>query len=277
MTDVIREMARLLDSHKPVLALTGAGISTASGIPAYRDKRGKWVMPQPVNAADFKAHESVRKRYWRRSMHGWPRFHQAKPNGAHNAITTLQQHEVISTVITQNVDGLHQSAGTRRVIDLHGSLSQVSCLLCGDQLSRAALQLKLVRANSQFLDETITIGPDGDATPVGSSVPDNDFDLVPCEHCGGALKPDVVFYGENVPEARVQSCVNALANAQALLCIGSSLSVLSGFRFCRMAVAQNKPVLIINQGQTRADDIATICADEDCTDALKQLQRILID
>ncbi len=273
----IAALAQLLSDNRPVLALTGAGISTRSGIPAYRDTNGKWVQSQPVNAADFKNHEHVRKRYWRRSMSGWPVFQAARANEAHEALVALQQTNVVSTIITQNVDGLHQRAGSSNVIDLHGSLATVVCLQCGDSMQRSHLQQQLESANPIFAGEPVQAGPDGDATPTKNTDAYEHFQLVHCPACTGILKPDVVFFGENVPAGRVDTCMEALQQAQSLLCIGSSLSVLSGFRFCREAAKQNKPVCVINQGKTRADEIATIKIDADCGQTLRTLLELIND
>ncbi len=277
MPDSIEALAQLLSENQPVLALTGAGISTSSGIPAYRDATGKWVQSQPVTASDFKKHEKVRQRYWRRSMNGWPVFNAATANLAHSALAQLQQKKIVSTIITQNVDGLHQAAGSTDVIELHGSLAKVICLQCGDSLQRSDLQKQLTGQNPTFAGEPVLAGPDGDATPVDHSVSDTAFQLVNCQSCGGTLKPDVVFFGENVPSTRVDRCMAALQEARSLLCIGSSLSVLSGFRFCREAAKQNKPVCLINQGQTRADDIAAIKVSADCGQSLHTLLNLIYD
>ena len=271
----ITALAQLLRDNQPVLALTGAGISTRSGIPAYRDTDGKWMQSKPVNAADFKNHEHVRKRYWRRSMSGWPVFQAARANEAHIALAGLQQALVVSGIITQNVDGLHQSAGSRNVIDLHGSLATVVCLQCGELMQRSDLQQQLESANPEFAGEPVQTGPDGDATPTVNTDAYDRFQLVDCPACAGTLKPDVVFFGENVPAGRVDACMKALQQSQSLLCIGSSLSVLSGFRFCREAAQQDKPVCLINQGKTRADDIATIKVDADCGQTLRTLLELI--
>lgn len=271
MNNAIEQLISALNDHQPALVLTGAGISTASGIPAYRNTSGEWVHPRPVLAAQFKAHDNVRRRYWRRSMSGWPVFNAAKPNSAHKFVTALQTAGVVSDIITQNVDGLHQAAGSRHVIELHGNLNRVMCLNCKSTLSRYELQQQLLEINSEFAGEEFNIGADGDATPTGKANSDNNFNYVACKLCNGMLKPDVVFFGENVPADIVTAGRQSLTKSGCLLCIGTSLTVLSGFRYCREAVSQNKPVYILNRGKTRADDIATLKADVDCEEALSAM------
>jgi NAD-dependent SIR2 family protein deacetylase len=267
----IDAMADLIRQNSPVLLLTGAGISTDSGIPAYRNARGEWSHPPPVQARAFYTEAETRRRYWARSMAGWPRIAKARPNAAHQACAALQQMGITVGLITQNVDGLHQRAGSQHVTDLHGNLDTVRCIACQQTQSRQQMQDRLLALNPACLPSDAPAGPDGDSpieTTDGFHVPD-------CEHCGGILKPDVVFFGENVPAHRVEHCFEQLSRCRLLLCIGSSLMVFSGFRFCRTAHEKQIPVAIINRGTTRADDLATVKLELDCASALSGIQEIL--
>ncbi len=269
----VRTLANLLTADRPAIVLTGAGISTDSGIPAYRDDTGTWVQPKPVQAQDFRKSSQVRQRYWLRSMLGWPKFHQAIPNRSHHALRKLEQAGLVSCIITQNVDSLHQKSGSNHVIDLHGALAKVTCLTCGTLTLRQDLQEQLRQVNSDFLDTASVTGPDGDARPVASADTPSlaHFKVIDCQACGGLLKPDVVFYGENVPSERVSNCMQQLQAAGMLLCIGTSLTVMSGFRFCRKASQTDKPIAIINQGKTRADDLAHCRVPLACEGVLQRL------
>lgn len=237
-----------------VVALTGAGVSTDSGIPDYRDQNGDWKRQRPVQYRDFVASEHTRRRYWARSLLGWPHFERAQPNRAHRSIYELERMQLVSLVITQNVDGLHQRAGSKNVLDLHGRLDGVVCLTCHGSMPRAELQAKLVNKNPRFAAGRARVAPDGDADL--EDLDPNEFELVECEGCGGILKPDVVFFGENVPKARVERAYDALAKARLLLVAGSSLMVFSGYRFARTAAKNGVPIVIVNQGRTRADEFA---------------------
>jgi NAD-dependent SIR2 family protein deacetylase len=238
-----------------VVVLSGAGISTESGIPDYRGESGSLRTHTPMTYGDFVASESGRRRYWARSHLGWRTIARAAPNDGHRAVATLQAHGYLSGVITQNVDGLHQAAGARDVIELHGNLDRVVCLNCRTTSAREALDRRLRLANAEFEGEATRINPDGDV-----ELPDEvvqTFHVVPCEACTtGVLKPDVVFFGENVPKSRVERCYRLIDESEAVLVLGSSLTVMSGFRFVRHAAKAGKPVLIINQGVTRGDPYA---------------------
>ena len=268
-------LTELIQKHQPVLVLTGAGISTASGIPAYRDDTGQWMQPKPVQAQEFRAHETVRQRYWQRSMAGWPNFHQALPNATHNTLAELENAGVVSAVITQNVDGLHDRASSRNVIELHGGLSEVICLQCGDISRRDELQGRLENDNRQFIGSTFETRADGDADITLATIPTDEFKVPCCLACDGMLKPNVVFFGENVPTQRVEKCITELQAAAMLLCIGTSLAVFSGFRFCRAAHQAGQPIALINQGATRADALATVIVNDDCALTLKLVQQNL--
>ena len=252
MVDRLQEwMAR----HRRVFALTGAGCSTASGIPDYRDDEGEWKRRPPVMIQAFRSSEAVYRRYWARAYAGWPRFTSAAPSAAHHAFAQWEASGGLAQLVTQNVDGLHQRAGSRNVIDLHGRLDVVVCLGCGARMDRSTLQGVIAEANPQWLATAVT-APDGDA-----DIPDaliDSFSAPRCERCDGLLKPDVVFFGENVPVARYEQARQALAGADALLVAGSSLMVYSGFRFVRLAHEAGIPIAIVNRGRTRADDIADV-------------------
>ncbi len=238
-----------------VVVLSGAGISTESGIPDYRGESGSLRTHTPMTYGDFVASESGRRRYWARSHLGWRTIARAAPNDGHRAVATLQARGYLSGVITQNVDGLHQAAGARDVIELHGNLDRVICLNCRTTSAREALARRLRLANAEFEGEATRINPDGDVELPDAVV--QTFHVVSCEACTtGVLKPDVVFFGENVPKSRVERCYRLIDDAEAVLVLGSSLTVMSGFRFVRHAAKAGKPVLIINQGVTRGDPYA---------------------
>ncbi|WP_329042782.1 NAD-dependent protein deacetylase [Streptomyces sp. NBC_00178] len=234
-----------------VLVLSGAGISTESGIPDYRGEGGSLSRHTPMTYQDFTAEAQARRRYWARSHLGWRTFRHARPNDGHRAVAAFEQHGLLSGVITQNVDGLHQAAGAETVVELHGSLDRVVCLSCGDLSPRRELARRLEEANAGFAPVAAAINPDGDADLTDEQV--GDFRVVPCMVCGGILKPDVVFFGEAVPPQRVEHCRELVRAASSLLVLGSSLTVMSGLRFVRQAAEGGKPVLIINRDPTRGD------------------------
>jgi NAD-dependent SIR2 family protein deacetylase len=255
MESHITALADFLDRYPRLFVLTGAGISTASGIPDYRDEDGEWKRPPPVQYRDFIHRHAVRQRYWARSLVGWPGFSRAEPNACHAGLAAWEDEGRITHLVTQNVDRLHQRAGSRRVTDLHGRLDEVVCLDCGSRRSRDDVQDWLETNNPGFVGRAAEIGPDGDATLVDECV--EDFRIPTCIECGGTLKPDVVFFGEAIPKARVEATIAELQRADALLVIGSSLMVYSGFRYCRIAAEQGLPIASINPGRTRADNLIT--------------------
>jgi NAD-dependent SIR2 family protein deacetylase len=243
-----------------VVALSGAGLSTESGIPDYRGEAGSLRNHTPMTYQEFRGSAQARQRYWARSFLGWRAIAIAQPNAGHVAVAELRALGFLSGVITQNVDGLHQAADTPEVVDLHGSLDRVICLDCGRISGREALDRRLRVANPGFDGTAGRINPDGDVELAEDAV--RAFRLVDCTHCGtGALKPDVVFFGENVPQARVRLCARLVDDADALLVLGSSLTVMSGLRFVRRAADAGKPVLIVNRGRTRGDDYASVRVD----------------
>ena len=260
-------LRRWIASHRRVFALTGAGCSTASGIPDYRDEQGEWKRRAPVMIQAFRTEHAVYRRYWARAYAGWPRLTAAVPNAAHRAFAAWEAAGSLFQLVTQNVDSLHQRAGSRAVIDLHGRLDVVVCLGCGDRTSRDALQGAMAAANPVWRAEAAT-APDGDAD-IDAAVVES-FVAPRCERCGGLLKPDVVFFGENVPHDRYVQASEALASADALLIAGSSLMVYSGFRFVRLAHDAGLPIAIVNRGRTRGDDLAEVKIEGDVGSTLTE-------
>ena len=254
-----------IGSHRRLFVLTGAGVSAASGIPTYRDRDARWQRNAPITHQEFTSSEHARKRYWARSLAGWPLMGRAQPNAAHRALAALQQAGRVALVTTQNVDGLHQRAGSADVIELHGNVGDVRCLDCGTRAGRASLQPALAAANPRHADRAARIAPDGDADLAADT---DDFVVPGCIACGGILKPDVVFFGDSVPRERVERAYAALDASDAMLVVGSSLMVYSGFRFCEHAAARGVPIAAVNQGRTRADDLFALKIDADCVDAL---------
>ena len=241
-----------------VVVLSGAGISTESGIPDYRGPSGRLRRQTPMTYQTFTGDAAARQRYWARSHLGWQTITRAAPNAGHRAVAQLEAAGLVDGIVTQNVDGLHQAAGARNVIELHGSLARVTCLGCGELTTREELHQRLHAANPAFRAEASAINPDGDVDLTN----DSDFTIVDCLTClGGMLKPDVVFFGENVPLDRVEAAYALVERANALLVLGSSLMVMSGRRFVIRAVKLGIPVAIVNQGVTRSDDSATLTID----------------
>ncbi len=251
----IEQLAHFFAEHRNILVLTGAGMSTASGIPDYRDKEGKRRGRAPVQGPEFRSSDAVRRRYWARSLVGWPTLAQAAPNAGHIALAQLERANRIGAVITQNVDGLHQRAGSVNLIELHGNIHAVRCLACDARYARAAIQQQLVRENPQLAGTTAQALPDGDAQLEPQAL--EHFKMPHCAQCAGVLQPDVVFFGDNIPPPRTAAALQRMEQADALLVIGSSLMVFSGYRFCKLAAASGKPIAAINVGKTRADDLLT--------------------
>ncbi|KQX01690.1 NAD-dependent deacetylase [Massilia sp. Root418] len=245
-----------LGRHGQVLVLTGAGLSTASGIPDYRDKDGVRRGRAPVQGPEFRRSDAVRRRYWARSMVGYPTLAQAAPNEGHHALAVLEQGGRVATVITQNVDGLHQRAGTRELIELHGNIHGVVCLACRTQYARADIQQQLLRENPRLAGSDAQPLPDGDAQLEPEEL--EHFHVPHCARCEGVLQPDVVFFGDTIPKPRTEAALQAMADADALLVVGSSLMVFSGYRFCKLAAETGKPIAAINAGVTRADDLLSL-------------------
>jgi NAD-dependent SIR2 family protein deacetylase len=261
--DLLREF---IQRHSRLFVLTGAGCSTDSGIPDYRDANGEWKRAQPVQFRSFMEDALTRKRYWARSLVGWRRFGRARPNDAHRALAALERWGCVGLLVTQNVDRLHQAAGSAAVVDLHGRLDTVRCMGCERRLPREDLQQQLLERNPDWVDLDARDAPDGDADLHGLNF--SGFDVPACGECGGLLKPDVVFYGESVPRERVTAAMGGIAEADAMLVVGTSLMVFSGYRFAREAAAAGKPIATVNLGRTRADDLVSLKIRRPCTEAL---------
>ena len=242
-----------------VLVLSGAGLSTESGIPDYRGPTGLARRATPMTYQTFTASQDARRRYWARSHLGWRHIGQAVPNLGHHAVAELGRRRLLAGVITQNVDGLHQAAGAADVTELHGSLHRVVCLSCGQRTPRTDLHRRLAAANPGWDAGPALINPDGDAVLTDDAT--ESFRVVDCALCDGVLKPDVVFFGENVPRPRVQACYAMVEQASSLVVLGSSLTVMSGFRYVRHASKVPVPVVIVNQGATRGDAYAAATLD----------------
>jgi NAD-dependent SIR2 family protein deacetylase len=251
--------------RRPIVALTGAGLSTDSGIPDYR---GPGSPPRtPMTYQQFLSGLPAQRRYWARSHVGWARMAHAEPNPGHRAVAELERAGALHGVITQNVDGLHRAAGSRAVIDLHGRISDVTCVGCGQRSPRDTLQARLAALNPGFVEavgDAVESAPDGDAELAAV----DGFQVAWCTGCGGALKPDVVFFGENVPKERVARAYAMVDAAGVLLVAGSSLTVMSGLRFVRHAHKRGTPVVIVNRGRTRGDALADVLVDGGCSEVL---------
>jgi NAD-dependent SIR2 family protein deacetylase len=265
--DVLDRALDLL-AARPLVVLTGAGLSTDSGIPDYRGPGSP--RRTPMTYQEFLSGEPAQRRYWARSHVGWARMAHAEPNAGHRALVALERCGALHGLITQNVDGLHRAAGSTAVIDLHGRIADVMCVSCGLRSSRAALQERLARLNPGFVDAAggaVEAAPDGDAELAAV----DGFRTARCAACDGVLKPDVVFFGENVPRERVARAYAMVDAAAALLVAGSSLTVMSGLRFVRYAHKAGTPVVIVNRGATRGDELATVRVGAGCSDVLPAL------
>lgn len=259
-----------------LVVLTGAGCSTESGIPDYRSPGGAWTRHKPILYNAFVRSADVRRFYWARSFRGWPRFEAARPNAAHVALAKLEAHGRVHQLITQNVDDLHHEAGSRAVVQLHGRNRLVVCLECRSEFPRAAIQERLAELNASWLarapwshlrGDEADFAPDGDADVARDVVAD--FRVPECDRCGGVLKPAVVFFGESVPTDKVTLAMSRVDEADALLVVGSSLTVWSGFRFVKRAHERRTKIAIVNIGPTRGDDLADVKVEESCGDVLR--------
>ena len=242
-----------------VLILSGAGLSTESGIPDYRGPTGLARRATPMTYQTFTGSAEARRRYWARSYLGWRHMARAAPNHGHRAVAELGRLGLLAGIITQNVDGLHQAAGASGVTELHGSLHRVTCLSCGQRTPRTDLDRRLAEANADWDEAAALINPDGDAVLEDAAT--ETFRVVDCRACRGVLKPDVVFFGENVPPERARACYAMVERASSLVVLGSSLTVMSGLRYVRHAAKLDLPVVIVNQGSTRGDAHATATLD----------------
>jgi len=263
------ELVALLAGRR-IAALTGAGMSTDSGIPDYR---GPDSPPSnPMTIRQFTSDPVFRQRYWARNHVGWRHMDDTAPNAGHRALAALENAGVLTGVITQNVDLLHTKAGSRKVVNLHGTYAQVICLSCGHTISRATLAEQLEALNPGFIERVAAVGglavaPDADAVVADTA----SFRYVDCPRCGGMLKPDIVYFGESVPKEVVEQAYSLVDEAEAVLVAGSSLTVFSGYRFLRHAAALGIPVAIVNRGPTRGDDLAAVKVDGGCSELLTLL------
>lgn len=273
---MIEELADLVGAGG-VCVLEGAGMSTGSGIPDYRGPNGSLQRHTPMTYQQFTGSAENRRRYWGRSHVGWEHFRRALPNDAHRTVAALERAGLVTGVITQNVDGLDLAAGTREVVELHGNLDRVVCLHCGEVTDRAELADRLTAANPGFtarVEEFQALNPDGDADLTDAQL--EGFATVPCRRCGeDALKADVVFFGETVPKDRVERCFDLLDASRSLLVLGSSLAVMSGYRFVLHAAKHDQPVAIVTAGPTRGDEKAAVRLDASLQDVLPELRQRL--
>lgn len=266
-------LAQFVLDHPRLLVLTGAGLSEPSGIPVYRDKHGTWLRTTPIQHNDFLKSAQSRQRYWARSMVGWPRMAQASPNKGHLALAEMERAGFVAQLITQNVDYLHQRAGHNALIEMHGSLDRVQCLGCALIIQRAQVQKWLKLKNPHIEDHVAQIKPDGDADLADELIAN--IEVPNCPNCDGVLKPDVVFFGGTIPRPVSEAVAKAVQDCDAVLVVGSSLTVFSGFRICRDAHRLGKPVAALNQGLMRADDLLSLKVEEDCEMGLVRLQALL--
>ena len=273
MDKITSQLADFFSRYPRWVVLTGAGMSADSGIPTYRDDNGTWLRNRPIQHQEFIQQPEARQRYWGRSMIGWPYVRDARPNTNHMALTKFERSGRSSLIITQNVDRLHQAASSQQVIDLHGRLDRVVCLDCGAGYERDRVQQELTKLNPQHRGFASAARPDGDADLSAQQV--SAVTVWDCEVCGGMLKPDVVFFGGTVPRERVSRCQEALTAADGLLVLGSSLQVFSGFRFCRQAINQGKPLVILNEGATRADELATLKINANALTVFREVSSLL--
>jgi NAD-dependent SIR2 family protein deacetylase len=273
MEESLSSLRGFVEEHRRIFVLTGAGCSTESGIPDYRDHTGAWKRQRPVEYQPFMRDPATRSRYWARSLIGWRRFGQAEPNLAHRSLAAWETAGRIGLLVTQNVDGLHQAAGSRRVIDLHGRLDRVVCTSCHAGWRRTAWQAHLEACNASWVGLDAPVAPDGDADLDGLDF--SSFDVPACPSCSGVVKPDVVFFGENVPRWRHSQATAALASSDAVLVVGSSLMVFSGYRYVVAAARQGLPVAAVNIGRTRADHLLALKVERPVGQVLQALTATL--
>ncbi|WP_309892648.1 NAD-dependent protein deacetylase [Archangium sp.] len=271
-TEGVEALAALLRGRR-VVALTGAGCSTESGIPDYRGPGTRARARNPIQHREFLTRPEVRARYWARSLLGWPRFSAARPNAAHEALAALEREGQVLGLITQNVDRLHHAAGSQRVIELHGALAQVRCLDCEAVEPRTQLQERLLALNPGFVEHSAELRPDGDAELALERV--QSFQVAACTRCRGTLKPDVVFFGDNVPPPTVEAAFSLLEEGDALLVVGSSLAIYSGYRFLQRAVSRQLPVGLINLGECRGSELMDVRVEAQAGEVLPRLVEAL--
>ena len=272
MQKSVDSLSQWLDQIASWTLLTGAGLSADSGIPTYRDHKGQWLGAQPIQHQEFIDNPAKRRRYWSRSAVGWPAVSAARPTALHDALAAFEHQGRVRSIITQNVDRLHQRAGSAQVLDLHGRLDQVRCMQCHTLRSRASVQTWLEQHNPRHTTVGFNPAPDGDADV---ELDFSQMQVPSCEECGGILKPDVVFFGDSVPRDEVQLAMDWLDQADGVLVVGSSLMVFSSYRFVRRANQLDKPILAINRGVTRGDALFTYKAQVDCSTGLDALTHLL--
>ncbi|XP_071944041.1 NAD-dependent protein lipoamidase sirtuin-4, mitochondrial-like [Antedon mediterranea] len=268
----LNKVQNFIDKTKKLFVLTGAGLSTESGIPDYRSEGvGLYARSnsRPMQYKTFLQSAERRRQYWARNFVGWMRYKSFVPNTSHMALSVWEKRGKIDWLATQNVDGLHLKAGSERVTELHGSLHRVNCLSCNNVTDRNIFQEKLLKLNPDFITKQGAMGPDGDTLLSEDEM--KNFDVPECEVCGGILKPNIVFFGDNVEKTIVGYLMNQVEKADGILCAGSSLEVYSGYRFALAAKKWNKPIAIINIGPTRADHLATLKIEAKLGDILPEL------
>jgi NAD-dependent SIR2 family protein deacetylase len=268
------EIARLVQRSRHLLVLTGAGCSTESGIPDYRDREGAWKRQQPMTYQEFVGSHAAQQRYWARALLGWKQFRDVRPNRSHRVLARLERLGRVQSLITQNVDGLHQCAGSIQVLDLHGRIDEVECLGCRRSSGREPVQRRLEQLNPRWGERVALMAPDGDA--VLEEVDFGAFEIAGCEHCQGPLKPAVVFFGESIPSDRAARAERSVQSADALLIVGSSLMVYSAYRLVCAAHELGLPIIIVNQGKTRADALASSKLEGQCGLILERLEAMMM-
>ncbi|XP_070151245.1 NAD-dependent protein deacylase Sirt4 isoform X3 [Polyergus mexicanus] len=269
--DVIR-LKEFIDKHHRLCILTGAGISTESGIPDYRSAEvGLYARSnhKPVLYKEFCNSDAIRRRYWARNYIGWSRFSSLKPNVTHKILKDLEYVGKVGCIVTQNVDNLHSKAGSKEVIELHGTAFRVMCLNCDHKICRYELQEVFQKLNPSMIAITQMIRPDGDVELSQAQV--EDFNVPACDNCGGILKPDIIFFGDNVPRNIVQNVKNNVENSDALLILGTTLTTFSAYRIVLQAIEANKPIAIVNIGKTRADEFVNLRVEGRCGDILSKV------
>ncbi|CAG5117934.1 unnamed protein product [Candidula unifasciata] len=274
-THELQKLQDFINSHNKLFVLTGAGISTESGIPDYRSEGvGLYATStnRPVIYADFLKNPSVRQRYWARNFVGWPKFSATQPNRSHYILSDWERKGRIHWLVTQNVDALHYKAGSQNVTELHGSGHRVHCLSCSFQVSRNEVQAMIHELNPGWSVEAVSIGPDGDVDIRADLI--KDFQVPKCPSCGGDVKPEITFFGDNVPKSMVHLVLGKMFESDAVLVVGSSLEVYSGYRFISRASSHGMKIAIVNIGPTRGHKHADVKISGRCGDVL---QRIHID